>query len=213
MKAEVHFLHVVHVHISDNSLQWTTKLQLYMKMQAQVHYCCIQSKTNKREANVFSPFTRVHFFVHCTTLDNTITFYYIIRIRIRIRIHLLARRNLLCTWQYSNKRIIYENQQYHILLNTYTLGYYNLQHRVRYHSYLTLYNLIATGRNVVRSRSVVPFTTRRLPWGSTVIYLCMEWSSSFTILVMRDLHFVMYTLLGSSVNSCTDTSVILHTLS
>ena len=129
------------------------------------------------------------------------------------RIPLLACRNLLCTWQYSNKRIIYENQQYHILLNTYTLGYYNLQHKVRYHSYLTLYNLIATGRNVVWSHSVLPFTTRRLPWGSTVIYLCMEWSWSFTTLTMRDLHFVMYTLLGCSIDSCTDTSVILHTLS
>ena len=37
-------------------------------------------------------------------------------IRIWIMIHLLAHRNLLRTLQYSNKRITYEDQQYHIPL-------------------------------------------------------------------------------------------------
>ena len=99
-------------------------------------------------------------------------------------------KNITSLCQGGNKSIIYKDQQYYTYYwKKYTLGYYN-------QSYLTLYNLIATGRNV-RSRSVLPFTGRRLPWGSTVI--CMHGvvvvvhnfdNEGFCIFVIYTLHTI-----------------------
>ena len=117
--------------------------------------------------------------------------------------------------QYSNKRIIYTeitNTTYYY--NIYTLGYYNLQHKVRYQSYLASYNLIVLGEMLHRIAQFcsLQFEDGHEAWNGHILVRGM-------VVVFHNFgnegsaFFFMYTLLGCTVDSYTDTSVILHSLS